>query len=63
MSHLEYGINVWASWKLKDIERLEQSWEGLMYEERLRSLGLPTLVYKRVRSDMIMVYNIPNGPV
>jgi len=69
-SHLEYGVHVWSPWKVKDVERLEkvQKWatkivrgcECLKYDERLKFLGLPTLVYRRVRGDMIMVYNILN---
>ena len=69
-SHLEYGVTVWAPWKLKDIGRLEQvqKWatkimrglEELTYEELLKFLGLHTLVYRRVRGDMIMVFNILN---
>ena len=33
----------------------------LTYEERLRYLDLPTLIYKRSRGDMIETYKIVNG--
>ena len=69
-SHLEYSIHVWSPRKVKEIERLErvQKWatkivrgcEDLKYEERLKFMGLPTLVYRRVWGDMIMVFNILN---
>ncbi len=31
------------------------------YHERLRTLGLPTLEYRRLRTDMIQVYKILHG--
>ncbi len=31
------------------------------YNERLRTLGLPTLEYRRLRNDMIQVYKIMHG--
>ena len=34
---------------------------NLTYEERLRYLDLPTLVYRRSRGDMIKTYKIVNG--
>ena len=33
----------------------------MIYEERLRLLNLPTLVYRRQRGDMIEVYKMLNG--
>ena len=33
----------------------------LRYANRLRTLGLPTLEYRRERSDMIQVYKIVNN--
>ena len=67
-THLEYGVQVWAPWKLKDIERLEKvqkratkmvlACKDMKYLERLKFLKLPTLRYRRTRGDMIMVFNI-----
>ena len=33
----------------------------LLYEKRLRKLKLPTLVYSRMRGDMIFVFEILHG--
>ena len=33
----------------------------LPYKERLKKLGLPTLVYRRLRGDMIEMYKITSG--
>ena len=33
----------------------------LSYEERLRKIGLPTLEYRRLRSDLIQVYRLFSG--
>ena len=33
----------------------------LSYKERLKKLDLPTLVYRRIRRDIIEVYKILNG--
>ena len=35
--------------------------DQLTYEERLRKLKLPTLVYRRMRVDMIKVFKILHG--
>ena len=65
---LEYASPVWSPHRKKDKLRLEQvqrratklipSLRHLQYSERLRKLGLPTLVYRRDRQDLIQVYNI-----
>ena len=40
-----------------------QDLSSLEYDERLVTLKLPTLSYRRHRADMIMVYNILQGNV
>ena len=37
------------------------SMDNLSYKERLQKLKLPTLVYRRLRGDMIEVYKILHG--
>ncbi len=69
--HLEYANAVWAPYKVKDIDIIENvqrratkaipSLKHLNYEERLKRLGLPTLVYRRKRGDMIELYKITSG--
>ena len=65
---LEYGNTVWCP-KLKkhiqEIEKIQRRFtrciighNKLNYEERLKSLGLPSLEYRRLRGDMIEVYKI-----
>ena len=59
-SHLEYGNSVWHPYKFTYIEAWESvqrrathmlpGIEDLTYEERLRKLKLPTLVYRRLRA-------------
>ena len=65
---LEYANCVWSPHYKKDILQLESiqrhftktiiGMKGLDYEERLCSLRLPSLVFRRVRGDMIEVYKI-----
>ena len=65
---IEYGNCVWYPHLKKDIETLERvqrnytkniiGMRELSYEERLSRLKLPSLVYRRVRGDMIEVYKI-----
>ena len=66
--NLEYAQAVWSPYWIKDIEILEnvqrratkqvQGLRGMEYEERLRALRLPTLVYRRLRGDMLECYKI-----
>lgn len=61
--HLEYAATIWSPMFKKDkviIEnvqrratRLVKSIQHLSYPERLRSLGLPSLEYRRDRADLI----------
>ena len=69
--HLEYASSVWSPIFKKDkilIEnvqrratRLVKCLKHLSYEDRLKTLGLPSLEYRRERSDMIQVYKIMHG--
>ena len=64
--HLEYAQSVWSPYLKKYVDMLEKvqiratklvdGFGSLTYEERLRRLDLPTLVYRRARGDMIEVY-------
>ena len=70
-AHLEYGNQVWCPYKNKDVKIIEAvqrratklvpTLKNLSYEERLRKLDLPTLVYRRSRRDMVETYKIMNG--
>ena len=70
-SHLEYGMEIWSP-KLKGNVQLVESvqrratrmmpgMENLDYEDRLKKLKLPTLVYRRHRGEMINVYKFMQG--
>ncbi|CAH8542293.1 unnamed protein product [Dicrocoelium dendriticum] len=66
--HLEYAVQAWRPWLKRDIRLLEQpqrratkatrGLSGLSYELRLRSIGLYSLEYRRLRSDLILTYRI-----
>ena len=66
--HLEYGVPIWYPYKkkekecIKDVQRRAtqqiRELKFLTYEERLKRLDLPTLMYRRLRGDMIEVYKI-----
>ncbi|XP_077980329.1 uncharacterized protein LOC144435579 [Glandiceps talaboti] len=69
--HLEYAHSVWTPYKAHQINTIESvqrratklipGLHELTYPERLRSLELPTLTYRRVRGDMIEVYKLTHG--
>lgn len=66
--HLEYAVNVWMPYernKIDSIERIQKratklvrTCKHLSYENRLMLLQLPSLMYRRVRGDMIQVFKM-----
>ena len=40
------------------VTRLVTGIKGLAYEHRLKELGLPTLLYRRERTDMLQLFKI-----
>ena len=69
--HIEYGNAIWGPNYLEDIKMLEKvqrratkiviAIKELPYEELLKELKLPSLVYRRRRSDMVLTYKIMNS--
>ena len=69
--HLEYAASIWSPHTWKQAEEIEkiQRWatkrvavlRDLPYEERLKALKLPTLIYRRLRGDLVNVYKYMNN--
>ena len=69
--HLEYANPVWNPRYKKDIRNIENvqkratkmipTLRDLPYKDRLKTLKLPTLAYRRLRGDMIEVYKLTRG--
>ena len=66
--HLETAVAVWAPYKIELIKKMEgvqrratkylPGMKDLTYPERLRKLKLPTLMYRRLRGDLIEAFKI-----
>ena len=69
--HIEYAASVWNHHLKSDITKVESvqrratkqvpHLKNLSYKERLTKLKLPTMLYCRMRGDMIEVYKILTG--
>ena len=70
-SIVDYGVTVWYPTTKKNIQLIENiqkratrivpELRGLSYTQRLKSLNLPTLLYRRQRYDMIQLFKIINN--
>jgi hypothetical protein len=70
-SHLEYAQGVWSPHlvgQIKNVEKVQMRATKLItrikdlpYTERLKTLNLPTLKYRRLREDMIELYKMVTG--
>ena len=68
---IETSVAVWAPYKKTDIAELERVQrratkqvpdpKHLDYSERLEKIGLPTLVFRRIRGDVIEIFKIMAG--
>jgi hypothetical protein len=71
--HLEYSVQVWSPYYRKDIDIIERvqrratkllpSIRGLPYQQRLEFLQLQSLETRRLRADLILLYQIVHGNV
>lgn len=70
-SHLEYANCIWSPHTVqykKNVEKVQMRATKLLpaikhmsYIDRLKHLNLPTLLYRRLRGDMIMVFKLLSG--
>ena len=66
--HIEYAVQAWSPWLKRDQHKLEtplrratkliKGYQHLTYELRLYNLGLFSEKYRRLRGDLILVYQI-----
>ena len=71
--HVEYASVIWSPHTKKYTDMLERlqrratklvpELRDLPYEDRLRSLHLPTLQYRRLRNDLIHIYKITHNMI
>ena len=71
--HHEYGNAMWGPVYIGDVHKVEKiqrrstkmiySIKNLLYEQRLRTLKLPSLIYRRRKGDMIQMFKIMEGLV
>ena len=68
--HLEYAVQAWCPYAVKDIDVLEKVQKRFVrqisgisgsYEDKLRKIGLTTLEERRVRGDCIETFKMLNG--
>ena len=69
--HLEYGSNIWSVMYIKEAIQIEnvqrratklvKNIQHLSYCDRSRYLRLPSLQYRRLRSDMVETFRIINN--
>ena len=68
--HLEYAIQAWSPYLVKDIEILEKVQKRMVrqirnitgtYEEKLTKIGLTTLQERRLRGDCIETFKMLKG--
>ena len=70
-SHLEYADSLWNPYQIQDIKALEKvqmratrlviALRYKPYQERLRTLVLPTLKFRRLTGDMIQTCKVLSG--
>ena len=69
--HLEFAVQAWSPWLVKDVEVLEKvlkksvnmigGLQGHTYEEKLKEIGLMSLVDRRREADLMLAYKVLNG--
>ena len=69
--HLEYCVQLWSPYYVRDIDNLERvqrratklvnEFTKLSYENRLKKLGIYSLYCRRQHGDLIETYKILNG--
>jgi len=67
-SRLDYASSVWSPWQLGQIEMIEKiqkratkmlrECQDMTYIERLKYLNMTTLKFRRIRGDLIILFNV-----